>query len=77
MIVDHDVDDMSFGVGFTQLSTVRLPTRDPWPEVMDVNVWVRTFLRARDAQSGGRVTRFADERLDPAMLPLFKDYLRA
>lgn len=77
VIADHDVDDMSFGVGFTQLSTTRPPLRDPWPEVTDVKVWVREFLRARDKSLRGRLTGYAEERLSVDMKPVFAAYLRA
>ena len=77
IIADHDVDDMSFGVGFTQLSTTRPPLRDPWPAVTEVKVWVSEFLKARDKSLGGRVRAFADERLSAEAKPVFAEYLRA
>jgi len=33
IIAENDVDDMAFGVGFTQLNTVKPRQRDPWPEI--------------------------------------------
>lgn len=77
VIADHDVDDMSFGVGFTQLSTTRPPLRDPWPEVVEVKVWVSEFLKARDKSLGGRLRAFADKRLSAEAKPVFAEYLRA
>jgi exportin-2 (importin alpha re-exporter) len=77
VIADHDVDDMSFGVGFTQLSTTRPAIRDPWPEVTDVKLWVSEFLRARDKSLGGRLRGFADERLSAEVKPALAEYLRA
>ncbi|KAL8781720.1 MAG: hypothetical protein Q9203_000161 [Teloschistes exilis] len=62
-IVDQDVDDMSFGVGFTQLQTIRRPTRDLWPEVTDVKSWVGQTLRDANAVQGGKIKSFAEERL--------------
>ena len=76
VIADHDVDDMSFGVGFTQLSTTKPPLRDPWPAVTEVKVWVSEFLNARDKTLGGTVRAFAAERLSPAAKPVFAEYLR-
>lgn len=77
VIADHDVDDMSFGVGFTQLSTTKPPYRDLWPEVTDVKVWVRGFLTARDRSLNGRLRGLAEERLSVEAKSLFAEYLRA
>lgn len=76
VIADHDVDDMSFGVGFTQLSTMRPPPRDPWPAISEVKVWVSEFLNGRDKSLGGRVRAFANERLSAEAKPVFAEYLR-
>ena len=65
LIVDHDVDDMSFGVGFTQLTTIRKPARDSWPDVTDVKTWVGEYLKTADARHSGKITRFIQERLSP------------
>ena len=32
-IAEQDPDDMSFGVGFTQLTTIKRPPRDGWPDI--------------------------------------------
>jgi len=62
-IADKDVDDPSFGVGFTQLNSVRKPAKDPFPEVLDVKSWVGQYLREADARNGGRIGRFVQQRL--------------
>ena len=62
-IVDQDVDDMSFGVGFTQLQTIKRPARDYWPEVTDVKSWVGQQLQDANARQGGKIRSFAEERL--------------
>jgi exportin-2 (importin alpha re-exporter) len=55
MIVDHDVDDNSFGVGFTQLNTIRKPITDPFAEIPDLRKWVGQYLKAADGRHAGRI----------------------
>jgi exportin-2 (importin alpha re-exporter) len=55
LIVDHDVDDSIFGVGFTQLNTIRKPILDPFANITDLRKWVGQYLRAADSRNGGRV----------------------
>ncbi|GMG49179.1 unnamed protein product [Aspergillus oryzae var. brunneus] len=64
IIVEHDVEDMAFGVGFTALNTVRPQTKDPWPETgADLKAWVGQYLKEADKKYNGRVSGFAQERL--------------
>jgi exportin-2 (importin alpha re-exporter) len=77
IIVEQDPDDMAFGVGFTQLTTIKRPARDYWPEIRDVRRWVGEYLRAADARHKGRVTNFAQERLSPAAAPVLAAYMRS
>ncbi len=66
IIIENDVEDMAFGVGFTQLNTVRVAQRDPWPEVGPAfNVWVGSYLKEADQKRGGRIAGFSRERLGP------------
>lgn len=66
IITENDVEDMAFGVGFTQLSTIRVAQRDPWPEVGQAfNVWVGSYLKEADRRRTGRIAAFARERLSP------------
>lgn len=58
LIVDHDVDDSSFGVGFTQLQTVKKPAADPWAEVTDLRKWVGQYLQAANARHNGQIAKF-------------------
>ncbi|KAL8750958.1 MAG: hypothetical protein Q9184_006232 [Pyrenodesmia sp. 2 TL-2023] len=76
-IVDHDVDDMSFGVGFTQLQTIKRPARDYWPEVTDVKSWVGRQLQDANARRGGKIKAFAEERLSqsPQALQVLSMYM--
>lgn len=63
LIPDQDVDDLSFGVGFTQLNTCKRPTTDPYPEIADVKAWIGTCLKEADAQGNGRIGGFIQQRL--------------
>lgn len=62
-IVDADVDDASFGVGFTQLNTIKKAPVDDRPEVGDVKQWVGQYLKAADARHQGRIGGFVQQRL--------------
>ncbi|KAF2083874.1 Cse1-domain-containing protein [Saccharata proteae CBS 121410] len=63
IIPDADIDELGFGVGFTQLNTCRKAPTDPFPEIADVKVWVGQYLREADQRNGGRIGRFVAERL--------------
>ena len=76
IITEQDPDDMSFGVGFTQLTTIKRPLRDPWPEVADVKVWVKSFLKAADANGKGKISSYAQERLPPEAAPILAMYMQ-
>ncbi|KAF2146096.1 uncharacterized protein K452DRAFT_263646 [Aplosporella prunicola CBS 121167] len=65
IIPDADVDDLGFGVGFTQLNTCRKAPQDPFPDVADVRAWVGGYLKAADARNGGRIGQYVNERLSP------------
>ncbi|KAI9838217.1 MAG: importin-alpha export receptor [Sclerophora amabilis] len=62
-IPDQDVDDLGFGVGFTQLTTCRPVPKDAWPEVTDVKRWVSAYLKEGDGRLGGQITTFVQERV--------------
>lgn len=76
VIAEQDPDDMSFGVGFTQLTTIKRPVRDPWPEIADVKKWVADYLAAVDARHKGRLGNYASERLSAEAAPVFAVYLQ-
>lgn len=76
LIPDQDVDDVGFGVGFTQLNTCARPAKDPYPDVADVKVWVGQYLRQADQSNGGRITSFTTERLSPEVRGVFVAYLQ-
>ena len=75
-IVEQDPDDMSFGVGFTQLTTIKKQARDHWPEITDVKVWVSDYLKTADAKQKGKITNYARERLSPEAASALAMYMR-
>ena len=75
-VVEVDVDDLSFGVGFTPLNTCKKVPRDEWPEVTDVKSWVGSYLKAADARQGGVVGRYVTERLSPEAKAVLVSYMR-
>ncbi|KAA6407194.1 MAG: chromosome segregation Cse1 [Lasallia pustulata] len=76
LIVDQDVDDMSFGVGFTQLTTIKKPPGDQWPEVTDVKRWVGEYLKAADSRHKGKIARYVQERLSPEAREVLLSYMQ-
>ena len=72
-ITEQDVDDMSFGVGFTPLNTIAKPVRDLYPEITDVKAWVRQQM----VKNGPKVSAFAQERLSAEVQPIFVGYMQA
>ncbi|KAL6719612.1 importin-alpha export receptor [Lecanora helva] len=75
-IMEQDPDDMSFGVGFTQLTTVKRQNRDHWPTITDVKVWVTEFLKAADVRHKGKISRYAQERLSPETAQVLAIYMQ-
>ncbi|KKY13499.1 putative chromosome segregation protein [Phaeomoniella chlamydospora] len=63
IIADYDVEDMGFGVGFTQLQTIKKALADPFPDVVDLRKWVGGYLQDADKRHGGRVAKFVQESL--------------
>lgn len=76
VIAEQDPDDMSFGVGFTQLTTIKRPVRDQWPEITDVKAWVSGFLKAADQKDNGKISTFAQDRLSAEAVPVLAAYMR-
>jgi exportin-2 (importin alpha re-exporter) len=76
MIVEADVDDLGFGVGFTQLNTCKKVPKDEWPEVTDVKSWVGSFLKAADGRQGGAIGRYVSERLSPEARSVLVSYMK-
>ncbi|KAK2628640.1 hypothetical protein QTJ16_001743 [Diplocarpon rosae] len=62
-VVEVDVDDLSFGVGFTPLNSCKKVPKDEWPEVTDVKPWVGSYLKEADSRHGGAIGGYVNERL--------------
>lgn len=77
LIPDQDVDDLAFGVGFTQLNTCKRPSADPYPEIADVKVWIGTCLKEADAANGGRISGFIQQRLSPETQQTLLTYMQS
>lgn len=76
VVVEADVDDLSFGVGFTQLNTCKKVPKDSWPEVTDVKSWVGSYLKAADARYGGAISGYVNERLSSDAKNVLLSYMR-
>lgn len=76
LMAEVDVEEMSFGVGFTPLNTIRTPPKDPWPETgADLKAWVGTYLKEADKRHNGRISQFAQERLDDQAKAVLGSYI--
>ncbi|KAH7073441.1 CAS/CSE protein [Paraphoma chrysanthemicola] len=76
IIPDADVDEVGFGVGFTQLNTCKKPARDPFPEIPDVKVWVANYLKDANTRHNGRIVSIVQERLDDSTKQALAQYLQ-
>lgn len=74
-IAEQDPDDMSFGVGFTQITTIKRSAKDHWPEIRDVKSWVGQYLREANTRTNGRIAAFAQERLESDVRTVFGTYV--
>jgi exportin-2 (importin alpha re-exporter) len=75
VIADADVEDSGFGVGFTQLNTVRRSTPDAYPEIGDLRQWVGQYLKAADQRHGGRIGKVVNESLSPDAKKVLNAYM--
>lgn len=76
VIAEADVDDLAFGVGFTQLHTCKRAVKDDWPEVSDVKAWVGAYLKSADERHGGKIAQYVNERLSPDAKNVLLSYMR-
>jgi len=76
VVAEADVDDLSFGVGFTQLSTCKKVARDDFPEITDVKLWVGSYLKTADTRHGGSIGGFVNERLSDEAKNVLVSYMR-
>ncbi|KAJ5634350.1 hypothetical protein N7528_002192 [Penicillium herquei] len=76
LMAEVDVEEMSFGVGFTPLNTIKAQQKDPWPETgADLKKWVGTYLKEADKKHGGRISQFAQDRLDDQAKAVLGSYI--
>lgn len=74
-ITELDVEDSGFGVGFTQLNTVRPPVKDPFADVTDLRKWVGHYLKTADQQHGGRIGKTVNETLSDDAKKVLNAYM--
>ena len=75
-VVEVDVDDLSFGVGFTALNTCKRAPKDDWPEVTDVKSWVGSYLKAADGRHNGAIGGYVNDRLTPEAKSVLVSYMQ-
>lgn len=76
VVVEVDVDDLSFGVGFTPLNTCKQVPKDDWPEVTDVKSWVGSYLKTANERQGGAIAGYVNDRLSPEAKSVLVSYMR-
>lgn len=75
VVVEQDVDDLAFGVGFTQLNTCKRQPQDLWPEVADVKTWVGKYYVEATSQNPN-LSKWVTERLSPELRQMFISYVK-
>ena len=73
---EHDVEDMSFGVGYTELVSIRRPPFDYFPEVQIGKAWVGQELSTANTQTNGQMGKFIQERLDSTSQTALMEYMQ-
>lgn len=76
VVAEVDVDDLTFGVGFTPLNTCKKVPKDEWPDVTDVKSWVGSYLKATDTRKGGAIGGYVNERLSREAKTVLVSYMR-
>lgn len=76
IITEADVDDIGFGLGYTPLNTCKRGPRDDFPEITDVQVWVREYMKKTDAQANGMILQFIQQKLSPEAQQALAQYLQ-
>lgn len=76
IITEADVDDIGFGLGYTPLNTCKRAARDEFPEITDVQVWVSHYVKSANAQHGGLILKFVQERMQPEAQQALAPYLQ-
>lgn len=75
IINEADVDDIGFGVGFTALNTCKRGPRDDFPEILDVDKWVGSYLKEANRRHAGAIANFVAQRLGPETRAALQPYL--
>ncbi|ORY03577.1 CAS/CSE protein [Clohesyomyces aquaticus] len=75
IIPDADVDDASFGVGFTQLHTCKRVSKDPFPDIKDVKSWVGQYMKDANTRQNNKIVTLVQERLSPEVKAALAEYL--
>ncbi|KAL7625491.1 importin-alpha export receptor [Parahypoxylon ruwenzoriense] len=60
MVNEADVDDIGFGLGFTPLNTCKKGTRDDFPEIQDMEAWVRQYFADANTRHNGAIAGYMD-----------------
>ncbi|KAF5879233.1 putative chromosome segregation protein cse1 protein [Botrytis fragariae] len=76
VVAEADVDDLSFGVGFTQLNTCKKVAVDEWPEITDVKLWVGSYLREANQRHDRAISGYVNERLNSEARSLLVEYMQ-
>ncbi|CAJ2507313.1 Uu.00g084990.m01.CDS01 [Anthostomella pinea] len=64
VVHEADVDDIGFGLGFTPLNTCKKSPRDDFPEVQEIQPWVRQYLTDANARHNGAIAGYMDRLSD-------------
>jgi exportin-2 (importin alpha re-exporter) len=76
IINEADVDDIGFGIGFTPLLTLKRGSRDDFPEITNINAWVRDYLKSANERQGGALVGFVNTRGSAESKALMGSYLQ-
>lgn len=75
-IVEVDVDDLSFGVGFTPLNTCKKLPKDDWPEAVNVKAWVGNYMKEANTRGNGALAGFVQTRLPDGAQAVLVSYMQ-
>jgi exportin-2 (importin alpha re-exporter) len=76
IVMEIDVDDLSFGVGFTPLNTCKKESKDDWADVKDVKQWVGLYLKQADLRHSGAIAGYVNDRLSPEAKTVLVSYMQ-
>ncbi|KAI3323164.1 CAS/CSE protein [Xylariaceae sp. AK1471] len=64
VVNEADVDDIGFGLGFTPLNACKKAARDDFPEVQDIQQWVRQYLMDANTRHNGAIAGYMERLTD-------------